>query len=318
MTPLEGSDESEPDSYEDDAGETALTTAANPATQGDILLDSLGEPFFDPNAISHPRSGEWTPLPEVNQYIELWARKSLDRVSRNKLRAECPRPLIPNKVVATPEIDPILTKYLMKSGKFQRKGVERSFRSIQDRVLDMMGPLTKILNLSEQAAASGQPVDLQQLRGWAQRAICLAGTANTACSIERRRSILMRLDPQLAHLAESEPGPSADGMLFGDSLLKDVNKFVGLFTSLDKAQNSLRKAGTPKVFNRAGRNRGRSAGRAPSYRPQNRAPVQYQYPQAQSYAAPVAQPAPFFPPRGRPWRGRGGRGYPRSRPPTGY
>ncbi|XP_040178560.1 LOW QUALITY PROTEIN: uncharacterized protein LOC120912608 [Rana temporaria] len=142
----------------------------------------------------------------------------------------------------TPEVDPILAKYLLKTGKFPKKGIDRSFKNIQDRVLDLFGPLTKILNLAEQAANTGQTVDLTQLRGWAQRAICLTGSANTACSVERRRSILMRLDPQLAHLAESEPGPAAEGMLFGDTLVRDINKFVGMFNSLDKAQTSLKKA----------------------------------------------------------------------------
>ncbi|XP_056389773.1 uncharacterized protein LOC130283973 [Hyla sarda] len=303
----------------EDAGDTAFDTDANPVTQGTVILDSLGEPLFHPDSISHPRSGEWSPLPHVTQYVELWARKSLDRASRNKLRAECPRPFIPNKVVATPEVDPILMKYLMKSGKFPKKGIERSFKTIQERILDLMGPLTKILNLSEQAASTDQPVDTRQLRGWAQRAICLAGTANTTCSTERRRSILMRLDPQLSHLAETESGPAAAGMLFGDNLMKDINRFVGLFTGLDKAQTSLKRSGANKLFPRAGRGRGRSAGRTPSYRPQGRPSAQYQYPQAPpSYTVPMAQPSPFFPPRGRPWRGRGGRGYPRSRPTTGY
>ncbi|XP_056388928.1 uncharacterized protein LOC130283441 [Hyla sarda] len=310
--------ESDPN-IEQDAWDTALDTDANPATQGNVILDSLGEPLFHPDAISHPRSGDWSPLPHVAQYIELWARKSLDRSSRNKLRAECPRPFIPNKVVATPEVDPILMKYLLKSGKFPKKGIERSFKTIQERILDLMGPLTKILNLAEHAAASDEPVDVRQLRGWAQRAICLAGTANTTCSVERRRSILMRLDPQLSHLAETEPGPSAAGMLFGDSLMKDVNRFVGLFTGLDKAQTSLKKSGSSKIFPRAGRSRGRSAGRSAPYRPQGRPVAQYHYSQAPpSYTVPVVQPSPFFPPRGRPWRSRGGRGYPRSRPSTGY
>ncbi|XP_056388255.1 uncharacterized protein LOC130283090 [Hyla sarda] len=166
--------ESDPN-IEQDAGDTALDTDANPAMQGNVILDSLGEPLFHPDAISHPRSGDWSPLPHVAQYVELWACKSLDRSSRNKLRAECPRPFIPNKVVATPEVDPILMKYLLKSGKFPKKGIERSFKTIQERILDLMGPLTKILNLAEHAAASEEPVDVRQLRGWAQRAICLAG-----------------------------------------------------------------------------------------------------------------------------------------------
>ncbi|XP_056419479.1 uncharacterized protein LOC130360947 [Hyla sarda] len=312
-------DVSESDYADEDAGTLTLNTDANPATQDEIILDALGEPLFHPDAISHPRSGDWTPLPHVSQYVEFWARRSLERTNRNKLRAECPRPFIPKKVVTTPEVDPILSKYLAKSGKFPKKGIERSFKTIQDRVLDLLGPLTKILNLAEQAAATNQPVDLVQLRGWAQRAICLVGSANTACSTERRRSILMRLDPQLAHLAETEPGPSAEGRLFGDTLVKDINKFVGLFNSLDKAQTSLKKSGASKIFPRAGRSRGRSAGRNSTYRPYARATAPPQYPQAPPpYSAPMAQPAPFFPPRGRPWRGRGSRGYPRSRPYTGY
>ncbi|XP_040213655.1 uncharacterized protein LOC120943996 [Rana temporaria] len=309
------SDVSGSDYYEEeDAGASAILPDANPDEQGKDVLDAMGEPLFNPDTISHPRSGDWSPLPHVSQYVELWARKTLDKSNRNKLRAECPRPHIPMKAVVTPTVDPILMKYLLKTGKMPKKGIDRSFTSIQDRILDLFGPLTKILNLAEQSATTGQGVDLTQLRGWAQRAICLTGNANTACSVERRRSILMRLDPQLAHLAESEPGPSAGGMLFGESLIKDINKFVGMFNSLDKAQTSLKKPNNARVFPRAGRYRGRSAGRYNSGRPFQRSSAQPHYTQAPTHYTTTAQPAPFFPPRGRPWRGRGQRGYPRSRP----
>ncbi|XP_056400022.1 uncharacterized protein LOC130294360 [Hyla sarda] len=302
---------------ENEAGLQADFPSTDPGVPVETILDTLGQPFFHPEAIIHPRSGDWAPLPQVAAYIEYWTRRTLDRVNRNKLRAECPRPFLSKKVAITPEIDPVLMKYLSKSGKYSKKGIERSLKAIQDRILDLLGPLTKILNLSEQAASSGDPVDITQLRGWAQRAMCMLGTANTTCSIERRRSILMKLEPQLSHLAENEPGPSAEGLLFGEDLLKNINKFVGLFTGLDKAQNSLKKS-SGKVFNKAGRGRGRSAGRGNYYRPYARPPAQPYVPPPQQYTMPMAQPAPFFPPRGRPWRGRGGRGYPRSRPSSGY
>ncbi|XP_056402101.1 uncharacterized protein LOC130295417 isoform X2 [Hyla sarda] len=303
----------------EEAGFMAENSDATPDIPSETLLDSLGQPFFSPEAITHPRSGDWAPLPQVADYIEFWTRRSLDRANRNKLRAECPRPYVARKVASTPEIDPVLVKYLTRSGKYAKKGIERSFKVIQDRILDLLGPLTKILNLSEQAASTAQPVDLIQLRGWAQRAICMLGSANTTCSIERRRSILMKLEPQLSHLAETEPGPSAEGLLFGEDLIKNINKFVSLFTSLDKAQSSLKKAGpNTKVFGKAGRGRGRPVGRSAQYRPYTRPATQPYAPTQQPYALPVAQPAPFFPPRGRPWRGRGGRGFPRSRPTTGY
>ncbi|XP_056385340.1 uncharacterized protein LOC130281768 [Hyla sarda] len=309
------------DSGEDDGCDEDEVQPSGSSHNDDVsvnaVLDSQGVPFFDPEAIKHPRSGEWTPIPQVAKYIEAWLRKPLDRGNRNKLRSECPRPSVANKVAVTPELDPILVKYLLKSGKNPSKGLDRSFKSVQDKLLDLLGPLTKILNMAEQAVAAGTQVDAEVLRGWALRATCLLGNANTAMSSERRRSVLMRLDPQLTHLATEEPGPSAEGLLFGDSLIKNINKFVGLFSSLDKAQSSLKKSA--KVFGKAGRGRGRPSGRGAYFRPHNRGPVQYvqERPQVQAVAATVPA-TPFFPSRSRPWRARGGsRGFPRGRS-TGY
>ncbi|KAM9308274.1 uncharacterized protein PAF06_012458 [Gastrophryne carolinensis] len=51
----------------------------------------------------------------------------------------------------------------------------------------------------------------------------------------------MRLNPQSAHLAHDDPYPSSEGVFFGDSFLKDLSKYVGLFNFLDKAQSSLKR-----------------------------------------------------------------------------
>ncbi|XP_056384124.1 uncharacterized protein LOC130277475 [Hyla sarda] len=300
--------------FDEEAGpSSAPVSKTEPPSGGPV--DSLGVPFFSPDDITHPRSGEWTPSPQVSNYIETWLRKSMDRANRSKLRAECPRPSIGNNVAMMPELDPILVKYLLKLGKNPRKGIDKSFKGVQDKLLDVLGPLTKILDLSEQAVASGAPVNAEVLRGWALRAVCMLGNANTAMLAECRRSILMRLDPQLTHLASDEPGPSADGLLFGESFIKNINIFVGLFSSLDKAQSSLKKSSHGKVFNKAGRGRGRPSSRGSYYRPYNRGTVHF-VPDRQQYApAPPTQPVtPFFPTRARPWRARGSaRGYPRSR-----
>ncbi|XP_056425874.1 uncharacterized protein LOC130367476 [Hyla sarda] len=314
----QGTDWSEDDeSLEEEAGPSSAP--APQAEPSGTPVDSLGVPFFNPDDITHPRSGEWTPSPQVSKYIETWLRRSLDRANRSKLRAECPRPSIGNSVAKTPDLDPILVRYLLKSGKNPKKGIDKSFKGVQDKLLDILGPLTKILDMSEQAVASDAPVNAEILRGWALRAICLLGNANTAMSAERRRSILMRLDPQLTHLASDEPGPSAEGLLFGESFIKNINKFVGLFSSLDKAQSSLKKSSQGKVFNKAGRGRGRPSSRGSYYRPYHRGTVHFT-PDRQHYTpAPPMQPAtPFFPTRGRPWRTRGStRGFPRTRG-TGY
>ncbi|XP_078502843.1 uncharacterized protein LOC144761268 [Lissotriton helveticus] len=112
-----------------------------------------------------------------------------------------------------------------------------------------------------QAKESNVAVDPDILAGWTQRAICLLGNANCALSTERRKSLLMRMDSNLTELASAEPGPLAEGNLFGDRFVKDVSKYVGTFTSLDKAQSGIKRVFHQQVFNRAGRGRGRSPGR---------------------------------------------------------
>ncbi|CAH2281995.1 Hypothetical predicted protein [Pelobates cultripes] len=75
------------------------------------LVDHRGEPLFDPDTLQHPRSSKWYPLDHVAKYIAARIRKPLDKVARNKLRAECPRPTIPDMACATPEVDPKITNF---------------------------------------------------------------------------------------------------------------------------------------------------------------------------------------------------------------
>ncbi|KAM4723098.1 uncharacterized protein WCC33_009318 [Rhinophrynus dorsalis] len=275
----------------------------------------MGKPLFDPEGIKHPRSAEWTTLPHISQYLENWVRKPMNRATRNKLRAECPRPVIANKVCETPELDTRMVQFITKSGKDPRKGLDRALKSCQDKLLDTLGPLTKIFEISEKALQTNTPIDINFLRGWIQRAICMIGNTNSAIASERRRAILLRIDPKLADMANSEPGPSANGLLFGDSFIKEIGKFVSTFTALDKAQTSLKKVFSPKVFTRAGRGRGRSLGRTQYAQQKFQTPPQYlhrgQFPQD------TGTQNPFFPSRGRAWRSRSYRRSFRSRPYTG-
>ncbi|KAJ1169157.1 hypothetical protein NDU88_001063 [Pleurodeles waltl] len=61
---------------------------------------------------------------------------------------------------------------------------------------------------------------------------------------ERRKGLLLKLDPKLANLAAKDPGAKADGLLFGDNFIKELSKYVTTFASIDKVQQSLK-----KVFN---------------------------------------------------------------------
>ncbi|CAH2252658.1 Hypothetical predicted protein [Pelobates cultripes] len=79
------------------------------------------------------------------------------------------------------------------------------------------------------------------MRGWIQWAICLIGNANTALATERRKAILMKIEPKLLNLAISEPGTQPKGLLFGDDFVKDLGKYVSIFTALDKAQINMKR-----------------------------------------------------------------------------
>ncbi|CAH2248554.1 Hypothetical predicted protein [Pelobates cultripes] len=277
------------------------------------ILDPQGEPLFDPDTLQNPRSAEWFPTEHVARYIAARIRKPLDKATRNKLRAECPRPTVPDMASATPDIDPKVAQFLGKTGWKAKKGLDYSLRHCQDKVLDTLCPSAKIFELVEAALTEGTPLDLLAIRGWAQRSICLIGNANAALATERRKTILMKIEPKLVNMALTEPGPQAKGLLFGDNFVKELSTYVSTFTALDKAQTSIKRVFSPRVFGGAGRHRGRLPGRSShgSYRG-------YRGPTTARFQPPENRaPSPFFPVRGRPWQPRGNRGTSYSRRPYG-
>ncbi|KAJ1137368.1 hypothetical protein NDU88_003777 [Pleurodeles waltl] len=147
--------------------------------------------------------------------------------------------------------------FFTKFGKDPKKGVDRAWSNCQDRLLDLVGPLTRIFDLAEEAKMEGSQVDPETLSNWAQRAICMLGNANSYISQERRKSLLLRIDPKISTLASEAEGLNADGLLFGDSFIKEMGKYVSTFNSLDKAHYSMKRIFSNRVFGlfRSGRNR---------------------------------------------------------------
>ncbi|CAH2301724.1 Hypothetical predicted protein [Pelobates cultripes] len=167
-------------------------------------------------------------------------RTPLSKEGRSKLRAECPRPSVPGSACKTPEVDPQIAQFLNKSDWKPKKGLDFSLKSCQDKIMDTSGPLSKAYELLESAKSDEAELDLDVAIGWIQRAICLIGNANMAVSAERRKAILLKIDPKLATMAISEPGPSAEGM-FGDNFIKDLGSYVKTFTTIDKARANMKR-----------------------------------------------------------------------------
>ncbi|KAJ1096641.1 hypothetical protein NDU88_001776 [Pleurodeles waltl] len=116
--------------------------------------------LFSPEDIIHPRSTEWVPHQEVANYVQDRLRKSFEKEVRNTLRSECPRPSLLGRVADTPELDPNMASFLRKFAKDPKKGLDRAWKGCQDKLLDLSGPLTKILDL---AVATGKT---KRSKGW--------------------------------------------------------------------------------------------------------------------------------------------------------
>ncbi|XP_078518897.1 uncharacterized protein LOC144784082 [Lissotriton helveticus] len=253
--------------------------------------------MFDPSSIHHPNSTEWLPSHHVGEYILARLRLPLETEVRSRLKSECPKPALPDKITLVPSIDHPLLTFFSKFGKDPRKGVDKAWSTCQDKLLDIVGPLARIFDMAESARLEGSDLSADDISLWAQRAFCLLGNANSAITHERRKGLLTKLDPKLANLAPMDPGSKANGLLFGDNLVRDLSRLISTFASLDKAQQSIKKVFTPRVFGRAGRGRGRSSG------------CPYNQGSRGSYGNNQDYKPQFYPQRGRGFRGRGQKGY---------
>ncbi|XP_078503472.1 uncharacterized protein LOC144762193 [Lissotriton helveticus] len=250
--------------------------------------------MFDPSSIRHPNSTEWLPASHVGEYIAARLRLPLESTVRSRLKSECPKPSLPEKITLVPAIDQPLLTFFSKFGKDPRRWVDKAWSTCQDKLLDVVGPLARILDMAESARLDGSDLSAEDVSMWAQRAFCLLSNANAAITHERRKGLLIKLDPKLANLAPLDPGSKANGLLFGEKLIRDLSRFVSTFASLDKAQQPIKKVFAPRVFGRAGRGRGRSSGR-----PYNNQGSRGSYNASQDYKP------QFYPQRGRGFRGRG-------------
>ncbi|KAJ1091622.1 hypothetical protein NDU88_004739 [Pleurodeles waltl] len=104
--------------------------------------------LFDPEDIIHPRSTEWVPCMEVAHYVQERLRKSFDKDVHSTLHSECPCLSLLGKLLDTPDVDPSVVTFLKKFAKGPKKGLDRAWRGCQDKLLDISGPIAKLLRLS--------------------------------------------------------------------------------------------------------------------------------------------------------------------------
>ncbi|KAJ1196049.1 hypothetical protein NDU88_005309 [Pleurodeles waltl] len=147
--PWHQSDPSAPPQEETKAG-------ATPQTDTDML---------DPDDLTHLHVVEWAPDPKVASFVTGHLRKPQDKGVHNHLKAECPCPSLEGRVALTPEIDVEMANFLGKFRKDPKKGMDRSWGTCQDKLLDVVGPEVKILDMAEDAKSFGSLISPEALLG---------------------------------------------------------------------------------------------------------------------------------------------------------
>lgn len=114
---------------------------------------------------------------------------------------KCPRTTVPNAVCETPVVGQKGHHFRVKSTGSPRKGLELALKACQDKLLDVLGPLTKIFELAKAASLTEQLLDSSEVTSWIQRAMYYMGNVNPSLAIECRKAILFfKSDPKLANL----------------------------------------------------------------------------------------------------------------------
>ncbi|CAH2223489.1 Hypothetical predicted protein [Pelobates cultripes] len=90
---------------------TALGLVDAPRDAGVGLQDPQGHPLFYPDDLHNPHSAKWEPPSHIASYLALCMCTLLSKEGQNKLRAQCPCPIMPDAACKTPEVDPQISKF---------------------------------------------------------------------------------------------------------------------------------------------------------------------------------------------------------------
>ena len=167
----------------------------------------------DPGGLLSPNS-RWEASEELDTLLKALL-KPLQRVERRTIIREFPRPA--SEGAFTPNLDTYLNS--MISGA---KTQDNSLRDIQDKILDVLGPLCALhenLKLMQESVENEEIIldkaTVEAMFGCVKKAIMLVGDTSTQVSSKRREQVLTKLNPVVASLGK-EDFPDSDKQLFED------------------------------------------------------------------------------------------------------
>ncbi|XP_046583809.1 uncharacterized protein LOC124290991 [Haliotis rubra] len=192
--------------------------------------DTLTEPRrFDPHGASNvPRCR--LPKGQVD-YITRHFTTFIDDKTMEGVLEECPIP--EGKVFEVPHMDGIIESLMEQYGISNEKGADKGLRSIQSRLMRVMGPLGALYALLEQARNDQcTELDFECVIELVEKTICCTGQVNVALNYNWRLATLCKLTKDLKKsksLMRKHANVFSDteAQLFGDGflqVLKDMGK----------------------------------------------------------------------------------------------
>lgn len=171
---------------------------------------------FDPSQIDAEEG--FVVGPDVASYLKKHLRVKLERDSRKRLVKTCPRPA--NVLEAcTPKCDSFIPR--PKKQQHNKSDLDRTLYSIQDKVLDVTGPLCAVYQNAVEAESQGKAIAAGDVITAVQQALVLVGNASEHISSERRFRLLKRSEPSAVPVLQGQLHVTGKH-LFGEAFLSKM------------------------------------------------------------------------------------------------
>ncbi|XP_042299826.1 collagen alpha-1(XI) chain-like, partial [Sceloporus undulatus] len=188
-----------------------------------------------------PVPKEWTPCEQVLSFWER-CRTVLKKKTRRYMLSTCPRPTLPDRSSETPELNSSVSAMLKPQQQKEIACATRSLHSLQDEVLDMLGPAMTVYEMAEEALAKGEAVDPMELREWARCLVRFIGSINENLTLQRRVVVLGAIHPRLKCVTTKMTSQSTGGLLFAEDKVKLLKEIIKRFPQLAQNPQAPRRA----------------------------------------------------------------------------
>ena len=189
-------------------------------------VDEFSSSRFNPLASLNKR--KWTlegdQVSFCNKYFGQYVGESVIKKTILK-KLPCPN----HDALKVPKLDADICDLLPTQAKNPTRAVDGSFRRVQGRLLDTMGPLGKLWVKMEEIARHKKPCDMDKLMTLVEQAIIVLGQTNVLITHNRRLNVLSRFlkDTKSAGeiIRQNEANlNSSKGDLFGPCFYKALHR----------------------------------------------------------------------------------------------